>query len=122
MSRQFDKVHALTVVATAALTKNRFVSFDGTHTVVAPASGGKDCCGVSEESAAVGEAVSVITGYSALVEASAAITLGAYVKPAADGSGKAAAGSLSDHCGRALSAATAAGELVEVQLTEHVHA
>ena len=122
MSRQFDKVHALTIIAAVAIAANRFVSFDGTLTVVAPASGGKDCAGVSEEAAAVGGAVSVITGYSALVEASAAISVGAYVKPAADGSGKAAAGALADHCGRALSAATAAGQLLEVQITEHVHA
>ncbi len=122
MSRQFDKVHALTIIAAVAIAANRFVSFDGTLTVVAPASGGKDCAGVSEESAAADEAVSVITGYSALVEASAAISVGAYVKPAADGSGKAAAGTLADHCGRALSAATAAGQLIEVQITEHVHA
>lgn len=122
MPRQFDKTHAVTVLATAAIAANRFVSYDGTHTAAAPASGVKDAQGVSEEAAAVGEAVSVITGYSALVEASAAIAVGAYVKPAADGSGKAAAGALADHCGRALSAATAAGQLLEVQITEHVHA
>lgn len=122
MSRQFDKVHAVTAVATAALAKNRFVALDGAHAATLPTTGAGDCWGVSEEAAAVGEAVSLVTGYSYLVEASAAIALGDYVKPAADGSGKAAAGTLTDHCGRALSAATAAGQLVEVQILPHRHA
>ena len=120
--RQFDKRHAVTVTATAAITKHRFVSYDGTHTPAAPANGLKDCQGVAEESAAIGEAVSVVTDYSYLVEASAAIALGDYVKPAGDGSGRAAVGTLTDHCGRALGAAGAAGHLVEVQIVKHVHA
>ena len=36
--------------------------------------------------------------------------------------GKAIAGTLADHCGRALGAATAAGQLIEAQLYKHVHA
>lgn len=120
--RQFDKRHAVTVVAQAAIPAYRFVSYDGTLTAAAPASAVKDCQGVAEEAAASGEALSVVTDYSYLVEASAAIAFGAYVKPAADGSGKAAAGTLTDHCGRALGAATAAGDLVEVQIVKHVHA
>jgi hypothetical protein len=31
-------------------------------------------------------------------------------------------GTLTDHCGRALGAAAAAGQLVEVQIVKHVHA
>lgn len=120
--RQFDKRHAVTVTATAAVTKHRFISYDGGHTPTLPASGLKDCQGISEESAAVGEAFSVVTDYSYLVEASAAIALGDYVKPAADGSGRAAVGMLADHCGRALGVASAAGQLVEVQIVKHVHA
>ena len=120
--RQFDKRHAVTVTATAAITKHRFVSYDGAHTPAAPATAIRDCQGVAEESAAVGEAVSVVTDYSYLVEASAAIALGDYIKPAADGSGRAAVGSLADHCGRALGAAAAAGQLLEVQIVKHVHA
>lgn len=120
--RQFDKRHAVTVTATAAVTKHRFASYAGAHAPVAPANGTQDSQGVFEESAASGEAVSVVTDYSYLVEASAAIALGDYVKPAADGSGRAAPGSLADHCGRALGAAAAAGQLVEVQIVKHVHA
>ena len=120
--RQFDKRHAVTVTATAAITKCRFVSYAGAHAPAAPANGLQDSQGVSEENAATGEAVSVVTDYSYLVEASEAIALGDYVKPAADGSGRAAKGTLSDHCGRALGAASAAGQLVEVQIARHVHA
>lgn len=120
--RQFDKRHAVTVVATAALVRGRFVAYDGTHAPAAPASAAKDSQGVAEESAAIGEAVSVVTDYSYLVEASEPIAFGAYVKPAADGSGKAAVGSATDHCGRALGAAAAAGNLFEVQILRHVHA
>ena len=57
-----------------------------------------------------------------LVEASAAITKGAYLKPAADGSGKAAVGAIGDHCAVAMGAATAAGQLIEAQIVKHVHA
>ncbi len=120
--RQFDKRHAVTVLATAALVRARFVAYDGTPAPAAPASAAKDSQGVAEESAAIGEAVSVVTDYSYLVEASEAIAFGAYVKPAADGSGKAAVGSATDHCGRALGPATAAGNLFEVQILRHVHA
>ena len=120
--RQYDKRHAVTVLAQAALTKHRFVSYDGTHTPTLPATGAKDCQGVAEENAAIGEEVSVVTDYSYLVEASAAIAMGDYVKPAADGSGRAAVGTLADHCGRALGVASAAGQLVKVQIVKHVHA
>ncbi len=77
---------------------------------------------MAEENAAVGEAVSVVTDYSYLVECSEALALGDYVKPAADGSGKAAKGALAEYCGRALGATSAAGQLVEVQIVKHVHA
>ena len=76
--------------------------------------------GVTEQAAEVGEAVVAITGYSALVEAEAAIAFGALVKVGTDG--KAITGTAADHCGRALGAATQAGQLIEVQLYKHVHA
>ena len=120
--RQFDKRHAVTVTAQGALIKHRFVSYDGLHTPAVPSSGPKDAQGIAEESAAVGEAVSVVTDYSYLAECSEALALGDYVKPAADGSGRAAKGTLTDHCGRALGATSAAGQLLEVQIVKHVHA
>lgn len=120
--RQFDKRHAVTVLATAAIAPFRFVSYAGKHAAAAPASGEQASQGVSEAAAAVGEAVSVVTGYSYTVEADEAIAFGAYVKPASDGSGKAAVGSATDHCGLALSNALKKGDLIEVQVLRHVHA
>ena len=122
MTRQFDKKYAATVVATAAIVANRFVCRAGTHAPAAPANGNQDSIGIAEESAAVGEAIPAVTEYSYLVEASAAITKGAYLKPAADGSGKAAVGAIGDHCAVAMGAATAAGQLIEAQIVKHVHA
>lgn len=116
--RQYNKTHAITMVAMAVLAANRFVAYDGGYPSIA--GGAKDAQGVTETAAEVGDAVSVITCYSALVEAEAAITFGALVKVGTDG--KAIAGTLADHCGRALGAATAAGQLIEVQIYKHVHA
>lgn len=118
---QHQKRFALTLVATAVLAASRIIAYDGGY---ASAAGGvKDAQGVSEsEAAAIGDAISVVTDYSYLVEASAAIAFGDYVKPAIDGTGRAAVGTLTDHCGRALGAATAAGQLVEMQIVKHVHA
>lgn len=119
--RQYNKEDAVTVVATAALAANRFVAYDGGYPSVA--GGAKDVQGVSESAADIGEAVSVITEYSALVEAGEAIAQFALVKTDAGGTGKAMTGSTADNCGRALGAATAAGQLIEVQLYErHIHA
>lgn len=118
--RQFDRTHSTTVVAGVAGVKHRFIAYDGGYATSAGLA--KDMQGVSQHDFEVGDAIAVTTHYSELVEASAAITFGAYVKPAADGSGRAAVGTLTDHCGRALGAAGAAGQLLEVQLVRHVHA
>lgn len=120
MRLQYDKRHATTTVATAAISANRFTSYAGAH-ASATAGGAADAQGVSETAADIGQAVAVVTGYSYLVEASAAIADNAFVKPAADGSGMAVTGSAADHCGRALAAATAAGQLIEVEILEHIH-
>ncbi|WOI47698.1 capsid cement protein [Acidovorax sp. BLS4] len=116
--RQFDKQHAVTMVATAALAAYRFAAYDGGYPTAA--GGAKDVQGVTETAAEIGDAVSVATGYSYLVEAGEAIAFGALVKP--DLVGKAVTGSAADHCGRALGAATQAGQLIEVQIYKHVHA
>ena len=118
--RQYDKQHGLTILAMAAIAACRFVGYDGTHAT--SAGGVHDAQGVSDSAAEVNEALAITTSYSALVEASEAIAFGAYVKPAADGSGKAAVGAANEHCGRALGAATAAGQLIEVQIVKHQHA
>lgn len=117
---QYEKTHATTRVLTAQVKVARFVSYAGAH-ASATAGGTQDAQGVSEMAGEIGDAIPVITGYSGIVEASAAIAAGAYVKPAADGSGKAAAGSAADHCGRALTAAGGAGALFEVEILTHVH-
>lgn len=120
MSKQYDKMHAVTMLAAAALAANRFVGFDGTHAT--SAGGSHDSAGVSETEAAIGQATSVITSYSAPVEAGAVIAKFDFVKPAADGSGKAIVGTATDHCGMALEAAGAIGQFLEVRILPHRHA
>lgn len=117
---QYNKLHAITLVATAAALACRIIGYDGAYATVA--GGVHDAQGVSEMDAAVGDAVSVVTGYSYLVECSEAVAFGDYIKPAVDGSGKGSVGSLADHCGRALGATTAAGQLFEMKIVKHVHA
>ncbi len=110
MGKQYDKQHAVTVIAAAAISANRFVAFDGTH---ADSTGGaRDAQGISESDAAIGQPVSVITGYSGVVEAGGAFAQFAFVK--ADANGKAIAGTATDYCGRALEASSGAGAFVEV--------
>jgi hypothetical protein len=116
---QYNKRHAITMVALTAVVAGRFMAYDGGYAT--SAGGAKDAQGISEADAAAGEALPVVTDYSYPVEASAAIAFGDYIKPAADGSGRAAIGTLLDHCGRALGAA-AIGQLVECQIVRHVHA
>lgn len=117
--QQYTKRFAVTLVAMAALLANRIVAYDGTYATAA--GGAKDAQGVSEMDAAVGDALSVVTDYSFPVECSEAVAFGAYLKPALDGTGRAAVGTLTDHCGRALGVA-AVGQLVEMQMVRHVHA
>lgn len=118
--QQYNKLHAATLVAAAVLAANRFVAYDGAY---ATAAGGvKDAQGVTETAAAIGDAVSAVTSYSYLVECSEAVAFGDYIKPATDATGRGAVGTLTDHCGRALGATSAAGQLVEVQIVTHRHA
>lgn len=117
--RQYEKLHATSIKATAALVANRFVGYNGAHASAA-AGGGADSQGITETACAIGQEVAVVTGYSYLVEASTSITALAFVKPAADGTGRAAVGSKTDHCGRALRGGSA-GQLIEVVILKHVH-
>lgn len=114
--RQFDKRHAVTIVAIAALAAHRFGAYDGGYAT--SAGGVKDCQGITETSAEIGDALPLVTSYSYLVEAGADLAFGAYVKPGTDG--KAIVGAVDDHCGRALGAC-ASGQLVEVQIVKHQH-
>lgn len=117
--QQHQKRFAVTIVAAVALAANRIVAYDGGY--ASSAGGVKDAQGVSESDCAANDAVSLVTDYSYLVEASAPVAFGDYIKPAVDGTGRAAAGTLLDHCGRALGTATAAGQLVEMQIVRHLH-
>lgn len=117
---QHQKDDAITLVATAALAINRIIGYDGAYAT--SAGGVHDAQGVSEMDAAMGDAVSVVTEYSYLTECSAPIAFGDYIKPAVDGTGRAAVGAIGDHCGRALGATTAAGQLFEMQIVRHIHA
>ncbi len=114
--RQFDKQHAVTLVAIAVLAAHRFAAYDGGYAT--SAGGVKDAQGITETSAEIGDAVPVVTGYSYLVEAGADLAFGAYVKPGTDG--RAVVGAVDDHCARALGACTS-GQLVEVQIVKHQH-
>ena len=117
---QYDKQHAITLVAADNVAAARFIGYDGNY---ATRDGGvHDAQGVSEAPAPLGYALPCITGYSALVEASGPIALGDWVTVASDGSGRATVGSSANHCGRALGQASAAGQLIEVQVLAHVHA
>lgn len=116
--RQYDKTHAITLIATVALAANRFVAYDGGYP--STAGGAKAAQGITETAAAVGEPVAVVTGYSYLVQAAEPIAFGALVAP--DATGQAVPGTLASHCGRALGAATQAGQLIEVQIYRHTHA
>lgn len=117
---QYDKRHSLTIVAIAALAASRIVAYDGGYATVA--GGIHDAQGVTETALAIGEAGSAVTSYSFPVECSEAIAFGDYIKPATDGTGRGAVGSLTDHCGRALGATAAAGQLFEMQIVTHRHA
>lgn len=114
---QYDKQHGTTVVATAAIAARRFIAYDGGHAT--SAGGAKDCQTISEIGAAVGEAITGITSYSGVVEVlTGPIGIGDYLKPAADGSGKAIVGTATDHCARSLGVA-ASGGVVEAQIVPH---
>lgn len=115
---QFNKRNAITMVAMAAVVANRLMGYDGLYAT--SAGGVKDCQGISESDAAINDALPVVDGYSFPLECSVAIAFGDYIKPAADGSGRAAVGTIGDHCARALGAA-AIGQLVEAQIVRHVH-
>lgn len=118
MAGTYNKLHAVTAIAAVAIASNRFVAFDGGY--ASSAGGLKDSRGVSEYEAPQGTPFAVTTGYSQLVEAGAPIAFGDYVKAGPDG--VAVPGTAADHCGRALGEAATAGDLVEVQILNQVHA
>lgn len=99
----------LSVMATAALTAQRFVTAGGG----VPAAGAW-CPGVANAAFATGEAAGVITHGIVLVEAGAAVAAGAAVQT--DNTGRAITLDAGVALGRSLDAATAAGQLIRVKL------
>jgi hypothetical protein len=115
---QHEKIHATTVVLTAAVPAHRFVGYDGAPAT--SAGGAHDAIGVSESEGKAGEVISAITRWSAVVEAGGVVAKFAFVKP--DTEGRAITGATDETCGRALEAAVQAGDLIEVELYRHIHA
>lgn len=107
---QYDARHTATAIYSAPVAKYRFVSWAGAH-----ATDAAEVQGISELAGAAGKAGSLVTTYSYVVEAAAAIPVGSTVGPSADGTGRAVVAG-SSGCGRALTAAAAAGELLTVAL------
>lgn len=96
-----------TILAIAAIAKHRFVSFLGGY----PTAGGA-AMGPSETEADIGEQCPVNTHGELLVEAGAAIAVGAEVE--SDTQGRAIAKTSGVTLGRARDAATAAGEYIRI--------
>jgi hypothetical protein len=103
------KLLTLSVVATAALTQNRAVTGAG----AVPAAGAR-CLGFADVSAAIGDRISVGAMGTTIAEAGAAIAVDAALE--LDASGRVITRSTGVAVARALGAATAAGQMVEILL------
>jgi hypothetical protein len=114
--RQYQERNTWAFNAQAPLAEARLVGRDGMYAT--SAGGLKMVVGATKFAAATGEACTAITGYSALVESSAVLGYGDWVRPAADGSGRLELGSATNHCGWVLQAA-AVGSVVETVLLPH---
>lgn len=114
MSRQNIALLALTVVATTAITADRFVTPAG-----AQAGADANTLGVARSAAASGERVPVDVIGTAVVESGAAVAAGATLK--SDASGRAITWASSGaKVAVALEAASAAGQFIEVLLIPNV--
>lgn len=109
MSQQNFPVLTLSVKAAGAVAARRFVTPAG-----AQAGAGAGALGVSGFAAASNEMVNVVALGTAVVEAGAAFALGAALQ--ADADGRAITKDAGATVARALQAAGAAGDLVEVLL------
>lgn len=82
-----DKNHAFSVPAIADVLGARFVKFDGSY-----AAADADVVGVTDAPARIGETLSIVTYFSAPVEAAATIAKGDMVGVSDDGTGRAVPG------------------------------
>lgn len=96
-----------TILAAAALTRFRFVGFTGS-----PTAAGARALGVAEASFDAGEQAAINTHGEILVEAGAAIAVGAEVE--SDASARAVTKTTGVAFGVARDAATAAGDVIRV--------
>lgn len=108
MTTQTEKIlMATTVLATGALSRYRFASFAGATAVAADAA-----LGVPNADYAVGEYAGINTHGELLVEAGAAVAVGAQVQ--SDATGRAITLGAGVAFGRARDAAGAAGDIIRV--------
>ncbi len=114
MSRQAISLLPLTIVATATLVADRFITFAG----AVPAADA-NTLGVVRQAAVSGDKVTVDVVGTAIVEVGAAVTAGQTLKT--DASGRAITWVTSGaKIGLALQSATAAGQFIEVLLIPNV--
>ena len=99
----------MSVLAAAALTINRFATAGG----AVPAAGAY-CPGITNDNFDAGEQAGLVTHGIKVVEAGAAVTAGDAVQ--CDASGRAITLAAGASLGRALDAATTAGDLIRVKL------
>lgn len=113
MSNGNISLMTLTVIASAAIVANRFVTTAG-----APCAAGALPLGVARSDGAIGDPIPVDTLGTALVEAGDVIAADAAIMVTTDGKALTHDADGDKHAvGRALSAAGAAGDLIEVLLT-----
>jgi hypothetical protein len=114
MSKQAVSILNMTVVATGAITANRFVTVAG-----ALAGADANTFGVACSTVASGEKFTADVFGTATVEAGAAVSAGATIK--SDSTGRAITWATSGaKVGLALEAASAAGQMIEVLLIPNV--
>lgn len=109
MSKQCTSILALSGVAAATLTADRFVTLGG----AVPAAGAAGV-GVVRQDAVAGDAITIDVIGTAVVESSAAIAANAAIETTNDG--RAVTRSTGTTVARALQAAGGAGEFIEVLL------
>lgn len=107
--RQAHLIHSYTVVASASVLKNRFVTAAGAH-----AGAGATAIGVCQMVAASGEAFAAGCIGSAVIEAGAAFAVGDWLE--SDASGRAIPFVAGQKLAYALEAAAGAGSLAEVAI------
>lgn len=113
MSKANISLLTLTVIASATILANRFVTLAG-----APCAAAALPLGVARSDGATGDPIPVDVMGTAIVEAGAAVTAGAAIMVTTDGKALTHDNDGDKYAvGRALSAAGAAGDLIEVLLT-----